>query len=279
MPFAGDAAAAQRALAALRTLRVRAGDELILADNSGCVAPAAAERVRVVAARGERSPSHARNVGAAAAGSEWLLFLDADTRPRADLLDRYFDTEWASGVGAVAGEVHGPASPAGLAARYGAHKNFLSQTAHLAHPFRPRASTANLLVRRAALTAAGGFTEGIRAAEDTDFCWRLQDLGWTLALAAEAWVEHDYRDSVRALRRQWREYAAGRAWLAARHPGFRPEPALTRRVRRLRRRGAGDGPGTPAASPRSALERAQFAALDVILGIDELIGLRRSNRL
>ena len=39
MPFAGDEVAAREALGALRALRLRAGDELILSDNAG-TAPA-----------------------------------------------------------------------------------------------------------------------------------------------------------------------------------------------------------------------------------------------
>lgn len=309
VPFAGDAAAARQALAMLQALRVGPGDELILADNSG-TAPAADGRVRVVRATGERSPAHARNVGAAHAHADWILFLDADTRAPAGLLDVYFATGVAPDVGALVGEVYPAPGPRTLAARYGASRNFLSQRAHMAHPFRPRAAAANLLVRRAAFDATAGFREGLRAAEDTDFCWRLQELGWTLELREDASVEHSYRTTIRELRRQWRAYAAGRAWLAREHPGFHPEPAITRAVRRLRARlhGAEAGAGalrSPAASPqapgpgvrgrdhasaqgRSApqlragaggrLERAEFLALDVLLALDELVGFRLSNR-
>src|SRR5262249_56030641 len=108
-----------------------------------------------------------------------------------------------------------------------AAKSFLDQDAHLAHPFMPRAVAANLLVRREAFEAVGGFYEGVRAAEDTDFSWRLQRAGWRLEGRPAASVEHRYRTTVRALRRQWRGYAAGRAWLGRRYDGFSPEPALT----------------------------------------------------
>jgi len=278
MPFAGTADEAAEALQALEVIATGPGDQLILSDNSG-TAPAS-NAVLVVRASGERSPSHARNVGAGAAGGEWILFLDADTRPGPDILDRYFDVAPAESSGALAGELIGPANPITLAARYGAAKNFLSQAAHLAHPYRPRASTANLLVRRAAFEHAHGFTEGIRAAEDTDFCWRLQDLGWTLELRAGAAAEHDYRESLKALRTQWRAYAAGRAWLAARYPDFHPESALVRRTLHRSRRG-GVGMDTPvkAAMQVSKYERAQFAAIDVLLGFEELLGFHQSNEL
>ena len=65
MPFAGDARAGAAAIDALLALDLGPGDELILADNSGTVAPVGG--VHVVGAERERSPAHARNAGAALA--------------------------------------------------------------------------------------------------------------------------------------------------------------------------------------------------------------------
>jgi GT2 family glycosyltransferase len=294
MPFAGSRAEAETALEALGSLSVRAEDELILADNSG-VAPAGEEgaspgraRVTVVPATGEQSPSHARNAGAARAGCPWILFLDADCLAPADLIDRFFARGVAENVGALAGAVV-PATgsgsrPPGLAARYGAAKSFLDQDAHLAHPFMPRAVAANLLVRRDAFEAVGGFYEGVRAAEDTDFSWRLQRAGWRLEGRREATVEHRYRTTVGALRRQWRGYAAGRAWLGRRYDGFAPQPALARAAGRvLPRRASGAGVTSPPAAPRPApavgrIERGRYLALDALLGVEELAGFALSNR-
>jgi GT2 family glycosyltransferase len=277
MPFAGDAAAATAAAASLRSLAVRDGDELILADNAGGVGPL--EGVKVVDAAGERSPSHARNAGAAHASRDWILFLDADTLPHPLLIDAYFERPVDDQVGALAGEVVPALGARTLAERYGATRNFLGQQAHLAHPYKPRAVAANLLVRRTAFEQLGGFVEGVRAGEDTDFSWRLQDAGWALE-PRPARVQHRYRSSIGELRRQWRGYAAGRAWLATRYPGFTPEPALTRVVRRRGRRStaattAGAGAPAPRPTPR---DRVLFAALDLVLAFDELIGLRMSNR-
>jgi hypothetical protein len=288
MPFAGTAGEARQAVGSLLALARREGDELILADNSGTAS--ATPGVTVVPARDERSPAHARNAGAEHASGEWILFLDADCRPHQGVLDAYFATPVEARVGALVGGVVPAADAATLAARYGAARNFLSQDAHLAHPFRPRAAAANLMVRRAAFAELGGFYEGLRAAEDTDFSWRLQEAGWLLEARPEARVEHHYRASVAELRRQWRGYAAGRAWLARRYPGFTPEPALVRAARRGWRRaepgppgvggspGAGGSPGSPGAGIPPRASSPAYLALDVLLALDELAGFVLSNR-
>ena len=285
MPFAGDRDAARVAIAALVSLDIGLGDELILVDNAGTAAADAG--VIVVDAPGERSPAHARNVGAARATRDWILFLDADTGPRPDLLDAYFAEPPGEDAGALVGQVLPSADADTLAARYGNARSFLGLQAHLEHPFMPRAAAANLMVRRTAFVAVGGFYEGMRAAEDTDFTWRVQQAGWRLEPRTQAWVEHRYRTSLSELRRQWRGYAAGRVWLARRYDGFEPQPAVLRALRRAsataRRRGRrtpGSAPPRRAAPPVEAgrVERGRYLALDALLSVDELAGFTLSNR-
>jgi hypothetical protein len=173
-----------------------------------------------------------------------------------------------------------------LAGRYGAARGFLGLEAHLSHPYRPRAAAANLLVRRRAFLEVGGFYEGVRAAEDTDFSWRLQEAGWVLDGRRAARVEHRYRASVSELRRQWRGYAAGRAWLGRRYEGFEPEPAVARALRRVRALARPGGTRRSAyAAPRAApqtdagrSDRGRYLALDALLALEELAGFALSNR-
>lgn len=282
MPFGGQAGEAAPAVQSLLSLDSGPGDELILADNSGVLTPGSvASEVIVVPALGERSPAHARNVGASHASRDWILFLDADCRPLGRLLEAYFPGPIPSDVGALAGELIAAPGGSGLVSRYGAARNFLSSEAHLRHPYMPRAAAANLLVRRSAFEQIGGFYEGIRAGEDTDLTWRLQRAGWKLEPADQARVEHHYRTSLGEMRRQWRGYAAGRAWLGRRYEGFTPEPAVARGLGRARRKLGAGSPGRRSARA-TALggpdRRAPFVALDLLLAMDELAGFALSNR-
>jgi GT2 family glycosyltransferase len=185
----------------------------------------------------------------------------------------------------VTGDIAGIPDTRTLAARYGTARNFLGQRSHVNNPVRPRASSANLLVRRAAFEQVGGYTEGIWAGEDTDFTWRLQAAGWTLAFNEHAVVQHAYRTTLRGLGRQWRGYAAGARWLSQQYPDFKPDPGLNRGLRLLLKRfGIGEGVAfradgrTATSSARlTRADRLQFLLVQIYLAIEEQIGLRMSN--
>ena len=285
VPFAGTRAAAEDVIAMLLGLERRDGDELIVADNSG-TAPTEGAPVQIVRAAGEASAAHSRNAGAAAVRNEWILFLDSDVIAPADLLERFFADPIGDDVGAVTGDIAGIPDTSTLAARYGTARNFLGQRSHVNNPFRPRASSANLLVRRAAFERVHGYTEGIWAAEDTDFTWRLQEAGWKLAFNEHAVVQHAYRTTLRELGRQWRGYAAGARWLSERYPDFKPDPGLNRGLRLLLKRfgiGSGvafraDGRATASSARLTRSDRLQFLLVQIYLAIEEQIGLRMSNQ-
>jgi GT2 family glycosyltransferase len=291
VPFAGSREQATAVVRMLNAIDTRPDDELIIADNSGTAPPMAAALFRdratprFVSAPGEASAAHSRNVGATAAGNDWILFLDSDVIAPAGLLDSFFAEPIDERVGAITGDIAGIPDTRTLAARYGTARNFLGQRSHVNNPVRPRASSANLLVRRAAFEQVGGYTEGIWAGEDTDFTWRLQAAGWTLHFNEHAVVQHAYRTTLRALGRQWRGYAAGARWLAQRYPDFKPDPGLNRGIRLLLKRfgiGEGvafraDGRTAAASAPLSRGDRLQFLFVQIYLAIEEQIGLRMSN--
>ena len=218
VPFGGGDTTRLRA--ALERIQTVAGDELIVADNSGGDAAPLGAVARIVPATAERSSYHARNAGAAAAGGEWILFMDDDCTPEPGILDAYLPGPVGDGVGAIAGEILGEGGQGALAARYARDRKVLSQTDGLYGRGRTIAATGNLLVRRAAFVALGGFTEGIRSAGDVDFCLRLQNEGWKLEFRPRAVVRHRHRESVAGLLRTFIRYGAGSRWLSERYPGL-----------------------------------------------------------
>src|SRR4029453_18840067 len=76
----------------------------------------------------------------------------------------------------------------------------------------------NFAARREALLAIGGFDPiFLRAGDDVDVCWRLQDRGGWIAFAPSALVWHHHRARLVAYWRQQVGYGEGEAWLRLRH--------------------------------------------------------------
>jgi GT2 family glycosyltransferase len=108
------------------------------------------------------------------------------------------------------------------AARYAHARGFLDARRAGAGGRWAFAQTANCAVRRAAFDALGGFTEGIRAGEDADLCWRLVAAGWGLEPRPEAWAVHIPRQTVRGLIGQMLVHGAAHSWLERAWPGSTP---------------------------------------------------------
>jgi mycofactocin glycosyltransferase len=250
VPFAGSGAELRSLVARLARLRLREGDEVLVADNSAQAAARSCGEVRIVAARRLRAPGFARNVAARQARGEWIVFIDADTVAAPDLLDAYFSPGPGEDVGVLAGGIDDLAEVSALAARYVSARGMMAQETTLRHAYGGHAKTANCAVRRSAFETVGGFDESARWGEDADLMWRLRDAGWRMEERTAARVAHRNRATLRALLGQQFGHGAGAAWLERRHPGSSPAPGprelagqarhFLRRAWRARRAGERD---------------------------------------
>jgi glycosyltransferase involved in cell wall biosynthesis/GT2 family glycosyltransferase len=236
VPFAGSADALELLLSRLEQLRLRADDSLVVVDNRRSPevarAPgpshgqrAAGGRVRLIRAPELQSSYFARNRGAAEGVGEWLLFIDADVDPSADLVDAYFQPGIDDRTGVLAGRVidvptEDPAN-ASLATWYASRRAFMSQDSTLEQPM-PYAKTVNCAVRRSAFEDVGGFVSAIRSGGDADLCFRIGERGWQLERREAAAVVHHSRRTLPGLLRQVARHGSGAEWVRRRYPQFSP---------------------------------------------------------
>jgi glycosyltransferase involved in cell wall biosynthesis len=185
--------------------------EVIVADNGSTDESAAiaqrfatrSARFKWVDASQVRGASHARNAGAKIARGDVVAFCDAD-----DLVA----PEWIAGL-TRALETHDF-----VASRFDHAK--LNPPSKWQHPqaqgliqhdgfdFLPRAGGCGLAIRKSVHDAVGGFDEGLRYHEDTDYCWRVQLAGTPLGYAPDAVVHIQNRNSARGRFQQARHWGA-----------------------------------------------------------------------
>jgi mycofactocin glycosyltransferase len=272
VPFAGSGDAARRAIALIAPLVATplvAGATLVDNSRDGAAAGLGAGGVAVLRAARLQGSYYARNQGAANGQAAWLLFVDSDCIPPADLASRYLDPLPAESTGIVAGGVRSAGADS-LAGRYAASRGHIDEGFHIEHGPYPAGVTANLLVRRAAFEEVGGFVEDVRSGADVDFCWRVQQRGWKLEHRPDAALEHAHPDEVRRLLSKARRHSAGRAWVNRRWPGALPRPPIARPLLRA-----------PLVAAYWALrgdrERAAFKLIDIRLSLARLSGYYRGD--
>jgi GT2 family glycosyltransferase len=226
VPFRGDARALRAVIDRLAAVRPDPPGSVTVVDNNriGVAAPGPlAPRVRLLHAPERQSSYHARNRGAACGRAEWLLFLDADVRPPADLIARYALAAAAPSTAILAGAVEDVPSAGWhhepLSSRYCRLRRLIDQQNTLQMQ-RPYAKTANCAVRRVAFEQVGGFADEIRSGGDADLCFRLLRAGWQLERRPAALVEHQSRASLHGLLAQRARHGSGAQWLEERYPGF-----------------------------------------------------------
>lgn len=178
--------------------------------------------VRVVDSSDRRSASHARNVGAAAAEGQLLLFCDSDDLAHNEWVEQmaaaldfygavggYLDEDVLS----VAGQEHWrpPATP-------GALPTFLG------HPFLV---SANMGVTRRNFEAVGGFDTQLIRGEDIAFSWDLLELGVELGYSSDAVIYYRHRKGLQAMMHQHYLYGRGFSQILARRgvPGEHGAPS------------------------------------------------------
>ena len=233
VPFRGGLAELAELRARLDRLRLRGDDSLVVVDNTPSRrSPAGSGRVQVIRAVDRATPGYARNRGVERGSADWLVFIDADTEPSEDLLDRYFDPPPGERTALLAGGIRDEAVPAGAppAARYSYLRNAMGQENTFAFGRWSFPQTANAACRRAAFEQVGGFRETIRAAEDADLTFRLRAAGWEVERREHALVTHRSRQTVRGFLVQKLIHGAGGAWLNEEYPGTFPprrRPGLT----------------------------------------------------
>ena len=170
--------------------------------------------------------AHARNTGVESAGSDRILFCDAD-----DVVHE----AWVARLSAALEHHHvvaGPLELHRLNPPWLATSGILEQTSGLQHgDFLPLAGGGNLGVRRAAFAAIGGFDTRLPSLEDTDLCFRLQLAGYPLHFVPEAVVHVRMRQSLGDLFRQGRRWGHATVALHRKHLGVgMPRPKWARNL-------------------------------------------------
>lgn len=196
--------------------------ELILSLNS----PEPAERTRleallerfeelpwrIIDSSDLRSAAHARNVGAAAAGGELLLFCDGD-----DLADPGWMSALVAALDGPAVAIGGHLDEERLAIEGQAHWRPPATPdalpTFLGHPFLV---SANMGIERTAFEKTGGFDTSLIRGEDIAFSWALLDLDLELDYCADAVMHYRHRRGMRAMMHQHYLYGRGFSQLLAR---------------------------------------------------------------
>lgn len=130
------------------------------------------ERTRVVC-----EPSNvvqARQIGARLAETEWLLFTDADVVFASDYGERLASYEGSAGHDVI----YGTKLSIDRYQRY--YRRFRWGQGFSHRLGLPAASGSNLLIRREAFWASGGFDLDLTVNEDSEIAWRLKRQGYTV---------------------------------------------------------------------------------------------------
>lgn len=166
-------------------------------------------------------PAAARNRGAAVAKGENLAFIDSDCTASPQWLRELLPVFTDPQVAAVGGWVDGMHCAAPLD-RYEAVMSSLNlgrramsggaggDTFYL--------PSCNLLLRRTAFVAAGGFRAELQVGEDVDLTWRLRDAGHSIVYLPQGSVCHAHRSRLWPFMKRRFDYGTSEGLLQQLHP-------------------------------------------------------------
>ncbi len=229
------------------TSGLRDGDRLVMADDRSKDSSADIARRYGAEVVPSRAPgaSAARNAGAAACHTDWILFVDSDAVPRPGWRQR-LDARLGGDCDGVQA-VYAPEAPGSSAATF--YKNYYYHytfTRRIGEGPVPGCGTFFLAVRRGLFEELEGFDARIVRAsvEDADFAERLSGAGGSIVMAPEIEVYHLREYGLRDLLRY--EWAMVKA-----------------KVHHLLRRGAGHGPASLSLAGPSSMLAVATASLGV----------------
>jgi mycofactocin system glycosyltransferase len=176
-----------------------------------------------------RGPAAARNVGAARASGEILAFIDSDCSASREWLNELIPAFNNPAMAAVGGQVDGMCCESVI-------DRYESAMSSLSLGSRERSGSSgsdtfylpscNLLVRRAAFHAAGGFKDEMHVGEDVDLTWRLRDNGSTISYIPAGNVLHEHRSTVRSFMSRRFDYGTSEGTLQLLHPARRKQMVI-----------------------------------------------------
>ena len=177
---------------------VPGGLEVLIVNNDAPAMPPALDLPRGVRRIDCTVPGSyaARNAGAAAARGNWLIFTDADCRPRPGWLAALAAAAAETPDALLAGPVEiAPPARDSAAAIYDRVRG-IPQARYVSRGY---AATANLAVPVAAFRAVGGFEPDRFSGGDAVFCRAAARYGFPIRLVAGAVVTHPARTDWEAL--------------------------------------------------------------------------------
>ena len=161
--------------------------------------------------------SHARNTGAAAAKGNVFAYTDSDCMADPDWLYYLIGTLTSGDYAGVGGPNVSPPARNSIQACVAAAPGGPSHVL-LTDTVAEHIPGCNMAFYRWAFENVGGFDpEYLKAGDDVDFCWRLQQAGFVIAFSPTAIVWHHRRFTLREFLKQQEGYGEAESLLRFKH--------------------------------------------------------------